>query len=136
VNFAVLAALCKPDRLKIRPPFLLGLLLGIGSGAAMIPYSIIKEIDPDEVKGSATGAINFLVFTLSALLAPAYGWLLNSFAGGGKLTLGAFQSASSFDVGGVVLAIVLAFFIRETGQKAGMLPLTAKTSSRANISPT
>jgi len=37
--------------------------------AAMIPY-----------------AINFLVFTLGALLAPAYGWLLNDLAGGGKLT--------------------------------------------------
>ncbi len=25
----------------------LGLLLGIGSGAAMIPYTIIKEVNPD-----------------------------------------------------------------------------------------
>ena len=25
----------------------------------MIPYTIIKEVNPDEVKGSATGAINF-----------------------------------------------------------------------------
>ena len=55
------------------PPYLLGLLLGIGSGAAMIPYTMIKEVNPDEVKGSATGAINFLVFTLSALVAPLYG---------------------------------------------------------------
>jgi MFS family permease len=99
----------------VMPPYLLGLLLGIGSGAAMIPYSIIKEVNPDDVKGSATGAINFLVFTLSALLAPAYGWLLNSLAGGGKLTLGVFQHASSVGVGGIVLAIVLTLFIRETG---------------------
>ena len=48
----------------VMPPYLLGLLLGIGSGAAMIPYAIIKEVNPDNVKGSATGAINFLVFTL------------------------------------------------------------------------
>jgi MFS family permease len=99
----------------VMPPYLLGLLLGIGSGAAMIPYSIIKEVNPDDVKGSATGAINFLVFTLSALLAPAYGWLLNSLAGGGKLTLGVFQHASGVGVGGIVLAIVLTLFIRETG---------------------
>ena len=63
------------------PPYLLGLLLGIGSGAAMIPYSIIKEVNPDEVKGSATGAINFLVFTLSALLAPGL-WLAAEQPGG------------------------------------------------------
>ena len=44
--------------------------------AAMIPYAIIKEVNPDKVKGSATGAINFLVFTLSALLAgPIPGYL-------------------------------------------------------------
>lgn len=102
----------------VAPPYLLGLLLGIGSGAAMIPYSIIKEVNPDEVKGSATGAINFLVFTLSALLAPAYGWLLNSLAGGGKLTLAVFQNASSVGVVGIVIALVLTFFIRETGSKA------------------
>jgi hypothetical protein len=97
------------------PPYLLGLLLGIGSGAAMIPYAIIKEVNPDKVKGSATGAINFLVFTLSALLAPAYGWLLNDLAGGGKLTETVFQNASSFGVAGIVLAIVLACFLQETG---------------------
>jgi hypothetical protein len=37
----------------------LGFLLGFGSGAAMIPYSIIKEVNPDHAKGSATGAMNF-----------------------------------------------------------------------------
>jgi MFS family permease len=97
------------------PPYLLGLLLGIGSGAAMIPYSIIKEVNPDQVKGSATGAINFLVFTLSALLAPAYGWLLNHLADGGKLTLSVFQDAAVGEIGGILLAILLAFFLRETG---------------------
>jgi MFS family permease len=98
------------------PPYVLGLLLGIGSGAAMIPYTIIKEVNPDEVKGSATGAINFLVFTLSALLAPAYGWLLNRLADGGKLTIGVFQNASAVGIAGIVLAIVLACFLRETGR--------------------
>lgn len=101
------------------PPYLMGLLLGIGSGAAMIPYTIIKEVNPDEVKGSATGAINFLVFTLSALLAPAYGWLLNHLSEGGKLTLGVFQSASAAGLAGTLLAMVLACFLRETGGKAG-----------------
>ena len=113
----------------VAPPYLLGLLLGIGSGAAMIPYSIIKEVNPDEVKGSATGAINFLVFTLSAVLAPAYGWLLNNLANGGQLSLSVFQNASGVGVGGIVLAIVLAFFIRETGHKAIPLSPTVKAAS-------
>lgn len=115
----------------LMPPYSMGLLLGIGSGAAMIPYTIIKEVNPDEVKGSATGAINFLVFTLSALLAPAYGWLLTQMAVDGKLTLTAFQSASSAGLGGIVLAMVLACFLRETGGQAGaklspILPIAEK----------
>ena len=99
----------------VMTPYLLGPLLGIGSGAAMIPYTMIKELNPGEVKGSATGAINFLVFTLSALVAPLYGLLLRSLSDGGKLTLGVFQKASVFGIAGIVLAIVLALFIRETG---------------------
>jgi MFS family permease len=110
----------------VMPPYVLGLLLGIGSGAAMIPYTIIKEVNPDEVKGSATGAINFLVFTLSALLAPAYGWLLTSLSHSGELTLGVFQQASAVGIAGIVLAIVLACFLRETGSAshAAGRPLT------------
>ena len=45
---------------------------GIASGAAMIPYTIVKEVNPDEVKGSATGAINFLTFGVTALVGPIF----------------------------------------------------------------
>ncbi len=99
----------------VAPPYVRGLLLGIGSGAAMIPYAIIKQVNLDKVKGSAAGAINFLAFALSALLALAYGWLLNDLAGEGKLTVAVFRNADSFGVAGIVLAIVLAFFLRKTG---------------------
>jgi MFS family permease len=99
----------------IIPSYLAGLLLGIGSGAAMIPYTIIKEVNADEVKGSATGAINFLVFTLSALMAPIYGWVLVSVSNGGPLDLPVFQKAGIIGIGGIAIAIVLSCFIRETG---------------------
>ncbi|MFJ4142988.1 MFS transporter [Pseudomonas sp. NPDC089734] len=99
----------------IAPPYLFGLLLGIGSGAAMIPYSIIKEVNPDNVKGSATGAINFLVFTFSALLTPVFGHLLTRLAGGNALSLDVFQEAGVYLLAGIVLAIVLAACLRETG---------------------
>ena len=35
-------------------------IFGIASGAAMIPYSVIKEVNPDNVKGSANGRNQFL----------------------------------------------------------------------------
>ena len=97
------------------PPYLLGLLLGFGSGAAMIPYSIIKEVNPDEVKGSATGSINFIVFVMSAFAAPAFGWLLQRLAGGGALTLEVFQKGGALGIAAIIIAAVLALFLKETG---------------------
>lgn len=52
------------------------LIFGIASGAAMIPYSTIKEVNPDEVKGSATGGINFLVFGITALIGPVFAGMI------------------------------------------------------------
>ena len=77
------------------PPYLLAFLLGFGSGAAMIPYSIIKEVNPDRAKGSATGAMNFLVFVMAALAAPAIGWWMQKLAGGTALTLDVFDTPAA-----------------------------------------
>jgi MFS family permease len=99
------------------PPYLLGFLLGLGSGAAMIPYSIIKEVNPDEAKGSATGAMNFLVFVISAFAAPAMGWWLQRLAGGSALTLDVFVKSGSVYVAAIVLAAVLTLFLKETGSR-------------------
>jgi MFS family permease len=101
----------------VAPPYVLGLLLGIGSGAAMLPYTVIKEVNPDNVKGSASGAINFLVFSFSALLTPVYGKLLAHFANGGTMNLPVFRAAGSWLLGGIVLAMVLTMFMRETGPR-------------------
>ncbi|MFZ6862703.1 MFS transporter [Undibacterium sp. Ji67W] len=103
---------------ELLPAYWPGLLLGLGSGAAMIPYTMIKELNPDKVKGSATGAINFLVFTLSALMAPAYGWLLNHLSGNAPMTMETFQQAGIVGIAGIVAAIIMACFIKETGSKA------------------
>ncbi|HEY0181008.1 MAG TPA: MFS transporter [Dokdonella sp.] len=101
----------------VAPPYVLGLLFGIASGAAMIPYTIIKEVNPDEVKGSATGAINFLVFGATALVTPLIGRLIAGLAASGPLTLENFRRVDFVYVGGIVLAVVLTFFIRETGSR-------------------
>jgi len=100
------------------PVYLGGFLFGVVSGAAMIPYSIIKEVNPDQVKGSATGAMNFLVFTLSALGAPVAGWVLQQRAGGAPLDLRDFQQWGVWGLAGIALAIVLALFLKETGAAA------------------
>src|SRR5678815_5857486 len=60
----------------VLPPYLLGLLTGTVSGAAMLPYTVIKEANAQNLAGTATGVVNFLNFTFSALLGPVFGGLL------------------------------------------------------------
>jgi len=97
------------------PPYVLGFALGFGSGAAMIPYVIIKEVNPDHAKGSATGAMNFLVFAMSALAAPALGWWLQNLSGGAAFTHETFATAFSVLAIGILLAAILTLFLKETG---------------------
>ena len=102
----------------VLPPYVGGLAFGIGSGAAMIPYTMIKEVNPDNVKGSAAGAMNFLVFTFSAVLGPLFGLALLRLSGGQSPTLEAFREADLIWIGGIVLSFILTLFLRETGTAA------------------
>ncbi len=98
------------------PPYVLGLVAGIASGAAMLPYTVIKEANPPEVSGTATGVVNFLNFTFSALLGPVFGWILVAVSGGAeKMTLEHYQTAFEPLLYGVGLALVLTLFLKETG---------------------
>ena len=110
------------------PPYLGGLVFGIGSGAAMIPYTMIKEANPDKVKGSATGAMNFLVFSFSAFLAPVFGLALMRFSGGHTLTLANFQDADLIWAGAIILSLILTLFLRETGAGPRQAPATLAVS--------
>ena len=100
------------------PPYVLAFVLGFGSGAAMIPYSTVKEVNPPEAKGSATGAMNFLVFVLSAFAGPAYGWWLQKLGGGAPLTTEVFAKAGLAYPAAIVVAMILALFLKETGSAA------------------
>jgi len=100
-----------------------GILMGIASGAAMIPYTVIKEANPPELGGTATGVINFLNFTFSALLGPVFGARLarapeETDAAG----LAHYQSGFQPLLYGIALALILSLFLKETG------PATKKSS--------
>jgi MFS family permease len=100
----------------VLPPYLIGLFTGVVSGAAMLPYTVIKEANPPQFGGTATGVINFLNFTLSALLGPVFGWILQSASGGSEqLELRHFQSTFSPLLFGVALAVLLTLLLKETG---------------------
>jgi MFS family permease len=98
------------------PPYILGLVTGIASGAAMIPYTIIKEANPQQYSGTATGVINFLNFTFSALLGPVFARVLMRVSGEApQMELHHFQTAFIPLLFGVALAIILTFILKETG---------------------
>ena len=103
----------------VLPPYMLGLVAGVASGAAMIPYTVIKEANPPQVSGTATGVVNFLNFTFSALLGPVFGWILRAVSGGAAaMTLEHYQTAFEPLLYGVGLAILLILVLKETGPAA------------------
>lgn len=91
-------------------------LLGVGSGAAMIPYSIIKEANPDHVKGSATGAINFITFGVTTLLSPLFSRLFGQTLHDTTDKIAHFQQAGLFWIIGISIAILVSFLLKETGE--------------------
>ena len=96
-------------------------IFGVASGAAMIPYSIIKEVNPDSVKGSATGGINFLVFAITAFLGPVYAKNIGKGYGNAANLLHHFQRGGLFWISCCVVAVVVSFFLRETGPAARLV---------------
>ncbi|HXU37638.1 MAG TPA: MFS transporter [Blastocatellia bacterium] len=107
----------------VLPPYVLGLVAGIASGAAMLPYTVIKEANPPQVGGTATGVVNFINFTFSALLAPVFGGLLQRASGGAaQMELEHYQTAFMPLLFGVAIAIVLCFLLKETGTAVRRTP--------------
>ena len=127
VGGAVVLAFCmtiilfRPE--NIFPPYALGLLSGIASGAAMLPYTVIKEANPARFGGTATGAMHFINFSMTALLGPMFGARLMAAAAGDQaVQLEHYQQAFAPMLLGVVVAAALAFLLRETGPKAARTP--------------
>jgi MFS family permease len=97
-------------------PYVLGLIAGIASGAAMLPYTIIKEANPPQFGGTAAGVINFLNFTFSALLGPVFGWILQRVSSGAEtMELQHYQRTFTPLLYGVGIAVILALLLKETG---------------------
>lgn len=132
---AVLAWVLFGDPAILRGP-IVGIAMGIASGVAMIPYTVIKEANPPELGGSATGVINFINFTFSALLGPVFGARLMRAPGESELSgLAHYQAGFQPLLYGIALALVLAFFLRETGSAARKSPQAEAINPQAIKTP-
>jgi len=95
------------------------LIFGVASGAAMIPYTMIKEANPDEVKGSATGGINFITFGVTSCLGPVFAAYFGKTLSGATDHEAHFQSAGIFLILVISVALAVSFIIKETGRNKG-----------------
>ena len=99
------------------PPAVSALVFGIASGAAMIPYTIIKEANPENVKGSATGGINFITFSITALLGPMFASAYGKTLAGAVDHAAHFRAAGIFFLVAMAVALGISLVIHETGHK-------------------
>jgi hypothetical protein len=79
---------------------------------------VIKEANRPELSGTATGVINFINFSMTALLGPVFARMLTASSAGGERELPHYQDTFQPLLYGVALAIVLTFLLRETGERA------------------
>jgi MFS family permease len=94
------------------------LAFGIASGVAMVPYTIIKEGNPDEVKGCATGILNFLNFGISAVVGQIFGAIFGRTLQSNDDPASYFRHAGLFWMAAISIAILLSFLLQETGRRS------------------
>jgi len=116
-------------RTSVFPPYALALLFGIASGAAMLPYTVIKEANPPNLTGTATGVINFLNLAFTAILGPVFGWLLQRLSTGAAPGLSHYQMTFRPLLYGVAFALLLTFALKETGRAAEQIPIKAREAA-------
>jgi MFS family permease len=112
----------------VLPPYLLGLVAGVASGAAMLTYTVSKEANPPQLSGTSTGAVSFLNLTFSALVGPVFGWIMAQARAGEATPLQHYQQTFEPLLYGVALAIVLTLVLRETGPAVRVRMVTAEAA--------
>jgi MFS family permease len=113
----------------VLPPYVLGLVGGIASGAAMVTYTVVKEANPPQFSGTATGVIGFLNFTFSALIGPVFGSRMQRFSAGAESGLEQYQMTFQPLLYGVALAVLLTvFLLKETGPATRPRVVTAEAA--------
>jgi MFS family permease len=104
-------------------PLLFVLLFGLGffSSAYVIPYAVVRDIVPANVRGTAMGYTNMMCILIGApILQPLIGWLLNADLNKNIADSAAYQHALGVLPLSLLIGLVLAFCVKETycGRKA------------------
>jgi sugar phosphate permease len=100
------------------PSYLVGLIAGLASGSAMLLYTVIKEVNPPQYSGTATGTINLLNFMLTAIMGEVFVKIMQSASQEKPTGLEHYQLTFQPLLYGVALAVLLTFALKETGRTA------------------
>jgi hypothetical protein len=84
----------------------------------MIAYTVVKEANPPQFAGTATGVINFLNFTFSALLGPVFGRIMQAASESQATPVEQYRTTFAPLILGVALAMILTLLLKETGPAA------------------
>lgn len=105
-------------RASALPPYLVGLIAGLASGSAMLLYTVIKEANPPRYSGTATGAINLLNFTITAVMGEVFVAIMQAASQSKPMGLEHYQKTFQPLLYGVALAVLLTLALKETGRAA------------------
>ena len=97
------------------PRYVLGLITGLSSGAAMLAYTVIQEANPPQYSGTAIGVINLLNFSFSALMGEVLAVIMRTVSASQPVDLEHYRTTFQPLVYGVALAMILTFALKETG---------------------
>ena len=95
--------------------YIFSFFLGVTMSAYVIPFAIIGEILPAEVKGKAMGFTNSLTLLIGApILQPLIGHFLKHASKPQEIAIEKFNTALAFLPLALAVAFILSFFIKET----------------------
>jgi hypothetical protein len=94
----------------------------------MLLYTVIKEANPPEYSGTATGAINLLNFTLTAIMGQVFVAIMQAASQGKPTGLQHYQVTFQPLLYGVALALLMTFALKETGRAARVPEQTMVTA--------
>jgi MFS family permease len=95
--------------------FILLFALGFFSSAYVIPYAVVRDIVPSNVRGTAMGYTNMMCILIGApVLQPLIGWMLNADLNKNIIDSVAYQHALVLLPISLLIGLMLAFCVKET----------------------
>jgi len=116
VMLATLVTILLVRFIPLRGMFILLFILGFGSGSYVLPFAVMRDINPIQRRGTAMGYTNLMCLLIgSPILQPCIGWILSRQQQtiSGQYSLIAYEHALLLLPICLSISLMIAFFVRE-----------------------